>query len=341
MSDLRRDPTTDGWVIIAPERGRRPREGPRPFKRTAPALRFNSTCPFCPGNEAKLPAIIDEMPSTQKPGWRTRVAPNKFPAVSQDIARCRHGPAFYETAAAQGHHEVVIESPRHDNDLAMMSEQEVRDVLVTYRSRYEALIAERAVHSVIVFRNHGVISGASLRHPHSQVIALNIVPALVRIRQAAMLGYYQKERRCILCDIVVHERGDGSRVVTENDAFLTVVPLARRIRTCEMWLIPKRHQADFGDLQNGRLPEFCDRTPRRSHASSCRVRRSALQLCDRHRCKRRIGSTAPALAPAHHAAVDGSRRLESLGSGLAINPSLPEEDAIILRSFRPFLKETC
>jgi galactose-1-phosphate uridylyltransferase len=108
-----------------------------------------------------LQAIIDEMPSTQKPGWRTRVAPNKFPAVSQDIARCRHGPAFYETAAAQGHHEVVIESPRHDNDLAMMSEQEVRDVLVTYRSRYEALVAERAVHSVIVFRNHGAISGGA------------------------------------------------------------------------------------------------------------------------------------------------------------------------------------
>ena len=339
MSELRRDPTTDGWVIIAPERGRRPREGPRPFKRTAPTLRFDSTCPFCPGNEAKLPAIIDEMPSTQKPGWRTRVAPNKFPAVSQDIARCRHGPAFYETAAAQGHHEVVIESPRHDNDLAMMSEQEVRDVLVTYRSRYEALIAERAVHSVIVFRNHGAISGASLRHPHSQVIALNIVPALVRIRQAAMLGYYQKERRCLLCDIVVHERGDGSRVVTENDAFFTVVPFAAHA-TCEMWLIPKRHQADFGDLQNGEIKLL------------------AIALRDALTRLRAALDDPPYNYVIDTAAKDGLEaphlhwRLRimpqltvaagfELGSGLAINPSLPEEDAIILRSFRPFLKETC
>jgi UDPglucose--hexose-1-phosphate uridylyltransferase len=95
------------------------------------------------------------MSSAQKPGWRTRVVPNKFPAVSPSVARRKQGPAFYHTAAGEGFHEVLVESPRHDHDITTMSEEEVCDVLATYRDRYAALTTERIIRSVIVFRNHG------------------------------------------------------------------------------------------------------------------------------------------------------------------------------------------
>jgi UDPglucose--hexose-1-phosphate uridylyltransferase len=273
------------------------------------------------------------MPSSQTPGWRTRVVPNKFPAVSQDITYSKQESAFYQAAPGRGNHEVVIESPRHDHDLTTMSEQQVRDALATCRSRYEALMADSVVASVIVFRNRGKIAGASLPHPHSQLIALDTIAPLVQARQAAMLSYYQKENRCVLCDIIAHERDSGSRVVNENDAFLTIVPFAAHA-PCEMWLVPKHHQADFGDLPNHEV-ELLAITLRDALA------RLSTALHD------------PPYNYVIDSAAKGASRMPALhwrlrilpqvtvsagfefGSGLPINPSLPEEDAAVLRSFRP------
>ena len=338
MSELRRDPTTDAWVIIAPERGRRPRQGPPQLKKpTVHALPFDPRCPFCPGNESQLPAIIAEMPSAHTPGWRTRVVPNKFPAVSQGVTCTKQKSALYQTAAGRGNHEVVIESPRHDHDLTTMSEGHVRDVLATCRSRYEALMADRAAASVIVFRNRGKIAGASSPHPHAQLIALDTIAPLMQARQATMLSYYQKENRCVLCDIITHERDNGSRVVNEDGAFLTIVPFAAHT-PCEMWLLPKHHQADFGDLPDNEVELL------------------AIALRDA------LARLSAALDdPAYNYVIDSAAKGASgipalhwylrilpqvtapagfeLGSGLAINPSLPEEDAAMLRSFRPVFQD--
>ncbi|MGD9658519.1 MAG: DUF4931 domain-containing protein, partial [Methylocystis sp.] len=190
MSELRYDPTSNISVVIAPERGRRPHaRGPRPEQRERPSS-FDPTCPFCPGNESMLPAIIAETTSVGRPGWRTRDVANKFPAFSHDSAPCAHS-SFYEASAVQGCHDVIIESPQHNNDLTTMSQDRVRDVLAIYRNRFDALMAEEAVQSVIVFRNRGKIAGASLQHPHSQIIGLEIIPPLVQARQTAMLDYYK------------------------------------------------------------------------------------------------------------------------------------------------------
>lgn len=337
MSELRCDPTTGNWVIIAPERNRRPRDGPPASKRIASLLSFDPDCPFCPGNEAMLPSIVAEMASAQRPGWRTRAVANKFPAVSRDVARCEHG-SLYEAAAGRGSHEVVIESPHHNSDLTTMSRDEVRDALVTCRDRHEALMADEAVQSAIIFRNRGSPAGASLQHPHSQVIALETVPPLVRARQAAMLDYCQKEKRCVLCDVIAHEQGDGSRLVDENDAFVTIVPFAASA-PCEIWLLPKRHQASFGEIQGAEIELL------------------AIALSDA------LVLLAAALNdPPYNYVIDtaakdglGARHVHwrlrivpqstvsagfELASGLPINPHLPEQDAAILRSFRPVSKGT-
>ncbi len=339
MSELRRDPTTDRWVIIAPERGHRPRGSqPQSKKPAGQRLPFDPTCPFCPGNESRLPAIIAEIPSTQKPGWRTRVVPNKFPAVSQDVTPRKQESAFYEIAAGRGNHEVVIESPRHDHDITTMPEEQVRDALATYRSRYEALTADGGAGSVILFRNRGVTAGASLPHPHAQLIALDTIAPLVQARQAAMLSYYQKEKRCVLCDIIAYERDNGSRVVNENDAFLTVVPFAANA-ACEMWLLPKHHRADFGDLPDDEV-EFL----------AIALRDALMRLSgalDDPPYDYVIDTPAKGAsgAPALHWRLRIVPQVTvpagfELGSGLLINPSLPEEDAAVLRSFRPVSQET-
>ena len=96
---------------------------------------------------------------------------------------------------------MVIESPRHDSDLTTMSVAEVCDVLSTYRDRHDALMAEKAIHSVLIFHNRGRVAGASLQHPHSQIVALEMVPPLMRQREAVMFDYYEREGRCVVCDL--------------------------------------------------------------------------------------------------------------------------------------------
>jgi len=196
-------------------------------------------------------------------------------------------------------------------------------------------MADSAVASVIVFRNRGKIAGASLPHPHSQVIALETIAPLVQARQAAMLSYYQKEKRCVLCDIVTYERDNGSRVVSENDGFMTTVPFAANA-PCEMWLLPKYHRAHFGDLPDNEVELL---------AIALRDALTRLGgVLDDPPYDYVIDTAAKGASEA--AALHWRLRIMprvtvaagfELASGLPINPSLPEEDATMLRSFRPNL----
>ena len=328
MGELRHDPTTGNRVIIAPERERRPHEGAPASKGAAAASRFDPACPFCPGNEAMLPPIIAETASTAPRGWKIRVVANKFPAVSPNAAPCGHG-TFYQAAAGLGYQEVLIESPRHDQELTSLSDDEVRDVLAACRCRYAALKGHAAARSVIVFRNRGAKAGVSLPHPHSQVIALESVPPLVRAREAAMFSYFQKNKRCVLCDIIAYERNDGSRLAGENSAFVTLVPFGASV-PCEMWLLPKRHQPDFGDIEEVEIGLL---------ASALRdaLIRLAAALSDPPYCYMidtavKGGSGAQYL---HWRLRIVPRSTVSAGfelpSGLPINPHLPEQDAAVLR----------
>jgi len=329
MSELRRDPAADRWVIIAPERSRRPDEGRRPTKRIENPAQFDPGCPFCPGNESMLPSIIAETTSLERPGWRTRVVENKFPALSQDAGHPARD-SFYDTATGRGYHEVIVETPRHDKDLTAMSKEGVREVLATYRKRCVALMAETAIQSAIVFRNHGSVAGASLRHPHSQVVALEWVPALIEARQTAMLDYYRAKGRCLLCDIISHEKADGRRVVNENEAFLTTIPFAP-IARCEMWLLPKRHQADFGVAESATIDLLAaalqDALLRLEATFGDLPYHYAIDTASKD------GSGSPGLhwrlRIVPQLTVPGGFEV---ASGVPINSSLPEQDAASLRS---------
>lgn len=329
MSELRRDPTTNGCVIIAPERNRRPRNRLPACEQIASRPSLDPTCPFCPGNESMLPSIIAETASNQRPGWRTRIVGNRFPAVRQDNTQPQHGP-FYETAAARGHHEVIIESPRHDKELTTLSADEIHDVVITYRSRYVALMAEEVVQSAIVFRNRGRIAGASLGHPHSQVITLEIAPPFVRARQSAMRNYYRENGRCIICDLIAFERAAGSRVVGENEAFLTLVPFAATA-PCEMWLLPTRHQADFSELATAEIDLLAMALQDALLRLSAALNDPPYNYVIDTATKAELGSPSLhwRLRVVPQTTVLGGFEF---GSGLPINPSLPERDAALLRA---------
>lgn len=240
--ELRRDPTTGIWVVIANRSGRP--SGSTEREKVLPA----SACPFCPMKEQTTPpeinAIRPDGGGPNSPGWTLRVVPNKFRAFDADLALRRQGMGMYDYMTASGAHEVIIETPDHEAMLRNMPQEHVGLILDEYRHRLIDLRQDPRFRHVIIFRNYRVVAGASLPHPHSQVIATPVVPKLVKDKLATAREHFQERERCLFCDIVAQEIYDGRRVVNQNEHFLAMVPFAARF-PYELHIFPKRHQHDF------------------------------------------------------------------------------------------------
>ena len=176
MPEIRQDPTTREWVIIATERAKRPHEF---TSLSSAADQASRSCVFCRGNESQTPPEVWRLEGNGQ--WRIRVVGNKFPALSSKATATRYEtPPFYRSMDGFGYHEVIVETPEHDQTLASMQEDELVDVLLTYRERHLALKADPRVKSVLseqevtshirihrslLHRLYRVISGANTRLP--------------------------------------------------------------------------------------------------------------------------------------------------------------------------------
>ena len=178
------------------------------------------------------------------PGWSLRVVPNKFPALKLEGGLGRGDDGVYEFMNGFGAHEVIIETPDHEVAMAAMGERKIVEVLRAYRDRIMDLGADGRFRYVLVFRNQGVAAGATLEHAHSQLIALPIVPRDVVEELTGSKEYHVANRRCVYCDIVAQETGEGSRVVSSNDDFVALCPFAPRF-PFETWIFPKKHSPFF------------------------------------------------------------------------------------------------
>ncbi|MBI3975483.1 MAG: galactose-1-phosphate uridylyltransferase, partial [Armatimonadetes bacterium] len=248
MPELRKDPITRRWVIIATERAARPTD----FITTVDDDRSDpARCPFCEGREAQTPpelfAVRRDGSAANGPGWRVRVVSNKYPAlrIEGDTTRTKVG--IFTRMDGVGAHEVILETPDHDTHLALMSQEEIADVIRAYYHRYEDLDRDERFEYLLLFRNHGRVAGASLSHPHSQLIALPMVPKRISEEMESAERYFVKEGSCIYCDLIAQERASGERIVYENERFLAVAPYAARF-PFETWILPKAHLASFGGI---------------------------------------------------------------------------------------------
>jgi UDPglucose--hexose-1-phosphate uridylyltransferase len=328
MGELRQDRISGEWVVIAPWRSLRPRPMAE-MRRDQSSQETDPTCPFCPSNEDQLPGILTEYQGDDPSGWSVRVVPNKYAAFTADPAATSQDLGFV-TSPSFGFQEVIIESPQHNADLTTLSDKEMLAVMRAYRERFAALMQREGVTCVTLFRNYGPWSGASLAHPHSQLIATGFIPQKLKSLDERARRYFKENSACIVCDELRQEMGSSSRIIEFNDGFAAFVPFAAQYPS-ELWIIPARHQACFGEISDGEL-----------EALGLLLRQSLRQLSAVHgdisynfviESANRDGSGVPYLhwrlriAPglAHWGGFE-------LGTGVPINPSSPEEDAAALRS---------
>jgi len=249
MPELRKDPVVGRWVIISTERSRRPTN----FSPTAPQ-RGTGYCPFCPGQEDKTPpevyAVRANGEGVNGGGWTVRVVPNKFPALQIEGSLDRRGEGLYDKMNGVGAHEVVIESPMHDQDLADLPVEHIEQVLQAYRARVLDLHRDRRFRYVLIFKNHGDQAGATLEHTHTQLIATPIIPKIIQEELEGARRYYELKERCVFCDMVQQETAQesGRRLVSMNDRFLAMAPFAPRF-PFETWILPRRHDGSFEAIE--------------------------------------------------------------------------------------------
>jgi UDPglucose--hexose-1-phosphate uridylyltransferase len=327
-SEIRQDKITKKWVIFAPARGKRPQAFKRPDNETRPPDIFDPQCPFCPGNEHMLPSITMEVPAAGNGPWQTRIVPNRFPAVfpSGDTGRYQKG--IYLAMKGYGRHEVIIESPKHNQQAALMSIREVSSVIETYHRRYTDLARAHENMMVMIFRNHGFQAGTSLIHPHSQFIATGMVPKYIQWREEAAQRYFDEWGRCVYCEIIEFESRDRRRVIFENPSFLAFVPFAAEV-PFEILIMPKKHRADFGhvsDEEKSDLAEALQNVLSRLYKklndpdynyvihTASRYRADEIRLHWYLQIRPRLTTRAGF----------------EIGSGISINPSFPENDADFL-----------
>jgi UDPglucose--hexose-1-phosphate uridylyltransferase len=329
MSVIRQDPTTKDWVIIAPNRGKRPHDtGPTPAAGSQAS--WEASCPFCPGNESRTPPEVWRLAAPHGSGWAVRVIPNKFGALTGQGAseRREDGPLFQEMAGV-GYHEVIVETPVHNRPLPLMTDAEVERVLTAYQARYHALQADPRVKSIVLFKNHGARAGTSLAHPHAQLVAMPVAPMQVRRKYAVALSHYDDTGRCLYCDLVQAEVQARVRVVLETARFVVLHPFASRV-PFETWILPIRHQASFGQVSAEDL---------RALAQVLRATLRALYDCLGVPDFNALVQTAPLEDEAkpyylwHLQIVPRITTMAGfeLGSGMAISTMMPEESAALMR----------
>ncbi|MBI4448653.1 galactose-1-phosphate uridylyltransferase [Candidatus Woesearchaeota archaeon] len=228
MGELRKDYILDRWVIIAPARGK------RPHQLQSKEESRDKTCHFCPGNEDGTPAEIGRV---EKDGrWALRWFPNKYPALAPEgQAEIRTDNRYYTFSASYGYHELIAESPDHHKQLWDLDPQDLVPLLNLYCRRIEELMLLPSIQFVAVIKNHGLLAGTSIVHTHSQVFALNHIPAHVRENIEA----FRKHSHCPYCDVISREK-DSYRHCFENAAWIAFTPYASRYNY-EIWILPKAH----------------------------------------------------------------------------------------------------
>lgn len=327
MPELRKDPIIGRWVIISTERGKRPSD----FQEQREKKR-GGFCPFCPGNEHTTPPEIlayrNETPPNS-PGWSLRVVPNKFPALQIEGDLNKSGEGLFDRMNGIGAHEVIIESPRHEDTLSNLSTDVIENVLSAYQKRMIDLRKDPRLQYALIFKNEGSAAGASLEHTHSQLIALPIVPKLVREEIDGAKQHYEIKERCIFCDIINQETEEKVRVILENKNYIALAPFAPR-SPFETWILPKRHDSCFECIPQDKYKELAE------------ILQLTLRKIDKalsnppYNYMIHTSSLSDPLNEFYHWHIEIVPKLTKIagfewGSGFYINPTSPEESARFLK----------
>jgi len=251
LSELRKDIVLGEWVVIATGRARRPHE----YAKDAPVTVSGNNKKACPFEKPFERALLT-MPQARSKDWFVQVVPNKYPAFRAGLCPTPQRAGPYDWMDGTGFHEVVI-TRDHERSLASMRDEEVEIVIHAYQERHRDLQRQDCVRYVSIFHNHGMSAGATVFHPHSQIIAIPVLPQDIWRSLQGSAQYFQKHKKCVHCVILEHDMEEGHRVVYENADFITIAPYASKT-AFELRIFSKAHRAHFEDMTASERSAFAN-----------------------------------------------------------------------------------
>jgi UDPglucose--hexose-1-phosphate uridylyltransferase len=259
-SELRYDLVSKDWVVIATGRAKRPEMFRKEKKKKEVVPK--KQCPFCNISTQEKPSLIINKGKELdcKYGfpkdWTTVVIPNKYPAFSKSDSLNERTDGPYRIKDGVGFHEVVV-TKDHNKQLGQLSINEIKEVIDAYQERYLDLMNEKMVSYISIFQNQGKEAGASVVHPHSQIIALPLIDPDLQASINGSETYFKENKRCVHCDMLKWDMKDKRRIVFENDEFVVLVPFASRV-AFETRIYPKVHHAYFERITDGQKDYFAE-----------------------------------------------------------------------------------
>lgn len=261
-SYFRKDIVSGEWILVASGLRKKPnffRKGPKR------SVISKTECPF--ENPGKTNGVVplfwlprpgaDERERGKIASWFVQAIPNRYPVLTPHRVcpvSIPDGP--YEKMSGVGFQELVI-TRDHTRSLGFMSHREIHLVLLTYKSRYLALKNEKCVEYILIFHNNGPTAGATVPHPHSQILALPITPADVLRSLDGSSRYFAEHKKCVHCAVIQKEQKDGTRIIYKNKDFIALCPYASKA-SFEIRIFPLRHDPDFESLGENEFENFAD-----------------------------------------------------------------------------------
>lgn len=249
-SELRFDVASKDWVVIATGRAKRPEVFKKEKRKKERVPKKD--CPFCKIETQEPPTLIFShgkrvflKPKGEIPkNWTTIVIPNKYPAfIASDKLDKKTEGNLYQTIRAVGFHEIVV-TRDHDKHLALLAVKQVKEVIDVYQTRYLELKQKPFVNYISIFHNHGSEAGASIYHPHSQIITTPLVDTDLKKALLTSKNYFKKYKQCVYCQMAKWEREIKKRIIFENKDFLVICPFASKM-AFQVIISPKKHLPYF------------------------------------------------------------------------------------------------
>ena len=261
MSEYRQNVVNGEWVIISSERAKRPADYISTTKIRTSLPEHSPDCPFCKGNEHKCQPSTYEVKNENS--WILRSVPNIFAAVSRPaqisdtpLPRQRVSKIHLFTQG-YGAAEVIVESPKHNANLVFMEKSEVYEIIKSYRERFNTLSHDHNIAMVNIFKNYGASAGASLEHPHSQIIATHVLSTHITDSLTYARRAFNTYGTCIFCDLINREREAGVRIVATSKHFIAFCPFAARY-PYEIRICPLKHSALFGTISTEEMEDLAE-----------------------------------------------------------------------------------
>jgi len=264
INEVRKDYLLKRWVVISKERKRRPTDF---FKKEI--VEQKGVCPLCPGNEYMTPPAVlvyrslngefkkeRDYDNFRHNNWVVRVIPNLYPVFSPPTENEKYQKEKSKLSKAVGHHEIIVESSNHDEHPATARRSQLVHTMNAYVERLVELSTKTYVKHISIFRNHGYRAGASLSHPHSQLITTPFIPTILKEELEASKRYWNKNSECLFCNVLKRE-GVKPRFIWSNQSFVVFAPWAS-VNPFEFWIIPKLHHSNMMSMSSVQINDLAE-----------------------------------------------------------------------------------